>query len=180
MGLEDAIPVPAFPNRVGLLSAIAAPNEVGWRRVFVGSCYSLPVRRDARLQGLSSDHHRALVLARRSARAAGHGNAAASVWREIQTALKGDLGRHFEIEERVLLPALRALGEVDLVEKTLADHIAIRASVGEERDVRGSLARFAALLTEHVRFEERVVFEVAQTRLPAGVLDEIAAASRRA
>jgi hemerythrin-like domain-containing protein len=138
------------------------------------------VNRDPRLRALSSEHHRALVLARRSARAAVSETegAAAAAWKQVEAAFAAELAAHFEVEERVLLPALRDAGEVDLVEKTLADHAAIRACIADRGDVRLRLERFAGLLGEHVRFEERTLFEVAQARLAPEVLEELAAAHR--
>ena len=135
------------------------------------------MKRDPRLHPLSSDHHHALALARRAARAAAEpsGPAADAVWREVRSLFLADLTPHFDVEERILLPALRAAGEVELVERTLAEHAAIRACVADEGEVRSRLATFATLLTEHVRFEERVLFEVAQARLPETVLEEVLA-----
>jgi hypothetical protein len=122
------------------------------------------VRRDPRLRRLSAEHHRALVLARRA-------------WREPAAALRArfeaDIAPHFEIEERVLLPALAAAGEAELVARTLADHRALRAELeAAEAGDPYAAARFGERLTAHVRFEERELFPRCE-ELPSEVLDEV-------
>lgn len=120
------------------------------------------MKRSLRLQPLSREHHTALSLARRAEKAA----AAARV-EEIRdmaaravAGFDGHLKRHFEEEERWLLPALGAAGEQALVERTLADHAALRAllaRLGAAPDA-DALGDFARLLQDHVRFEERELF----------------------
>lgn len=139
------------------------------------------MKRDDRLRQLSSDHHHALalaVLATRVADGSAEGDPAA-VHADALERFERELRPHFDVEERLLLPALREIGETELVERTLADHAAIRACIAEppEADPRPWLARFGSLLNEHVRFEERELFEVAQEKLDDATLEAIAAAS---
>jgi hypothetical protein len=116
------------------------------------------MKRDARLQGLSSDHHQALVLARRTAR--GELDAA-----EVRARFDRELAPHFAIEEELLLPAL---DDAALVARTTGDHAAIRDALA-----RGDLAAFAERITSHVRFEERELFPACEARVPADVLDAV-------
>jgi len=119
------------------------------------------VKRDPRLQRLSSDHHHALVLARRVA-------AGTMTADELRARFAEELKPHFAIEERLLLPALRDVGAEDLAVRTLDDHAAIRAAVAS-----GALPEVADRLTAHVRFEERELFPACEERLPASVLDAL-------
>jgi hemerythrin-like domain-containing protein len=138
------------------------------------------MKRDSRLRGLSSDHHQALVQARRATRAASSDEAEASgTWAEVLERFQNDILPHFEIEERLLLPALRDEGEAELVERTLAEHAGLRQCVAESAgdDKRPQLRRFGDLLTAHVRFEERILFAVAQERLSGEVLESISRAT---
>lgn len=89
--------------------------------------------------------------------------------------------RHFAIEERLVLPSL-SHGDVEwseAVRRVRADHDAIRAAAGEPAgSSRPSEAvRFARALgdrlAEHVRFEERVLFEILERRLTDDALDEL-------
>ena len=90
----------------------------------------------------------------------------------------GVIGAHFEIEERLLVPALEAAGEHALVARVLEDHAALRRCVtGSIGTVESRLAELGRMLEAHVRFEERELFEVAQAKLDRSVLRTIAAAS---
>lgn len=137
------------------------------------------MKRIPELRGLSEDHHHALVLARRARRAAA-GQARLSpedAWAEVERRFQVELEPHFRIEERFLAPALEALGEVQLVRRLDDEHRALRAAVDGARTAAG-LERFGELLEEHIRWEERELFETAQQRLGAEALAAVAQACR--
>jgi len=124
------------------------------------------MKRDTALRELSSEHHAGLVLVRRIRRQTAATSAAARArWAEVVERFAAELEPHFRKEEAGLLPALQAAGETALVERTLNDHAAMRQLVagGGAAD----LPRFARLLEEHIRFEEKELFEAAQRRLGA-------------
>ena len=126
------------------------------------------MRRHPALRRLSSEHHTGLVIARRARQAAGQDGPAQSVaWDAVKERFRAELEGHFRREERGLLPVLRALGETELVERTLREHQALRALVAEERPA--NLRPFADLLAAHIRFEEQVLFASAQRRLDASL-----------
>jgi uncharacterized protein YeaO (DUF488 family) len=119
------------------------------------------MKRDLRLQGLSSDHHRALALAR-ALRAGG----------VTLDGIVAELEPHFQVEEDVLLPALVAAGEQALADRVREDHAFLRTCPAP--------AAFAATLADHVRFEERELFPRCEAVLDEAVLDEVARRSRAA
>lgn len=125
------------------------------------------MKRDARLRQLSSDHHHALVLAKRAT--AGEMSAD-----EVRARFDAELAPHFAIEEEILLPALREAGAAELADRTAADHAAIRAALDAD-----ALGDFAERLTAHVRFEERELFPISEEQLPGSVLDAIEARTPR-
>lgn len=130
--------------------------------------------RDYRLQGLSHDHHHALVLARRARRADEHPETErAALWSEICARFATELEPHFRIEEMHLFPPLREVNEDDLVELALEQHEALRTLV---KSVEPQLHEFGVLLDEHVRYEERTLFPRAQDVLPPAALNDIAEA----
>ena len=138
------------------------------------------MKRIPALRDLSDDHHTALVLARRC-RQSVRADAAFSpvaVWQQVAEAFALQLEPHFQIEDRHLLPALDALGETALAERVRADHASLRALAKAESPSAPDVEQFGRLLEAHVRFEEREVFEVAQSRLPEDVLRAIAEACR--
>ncbi|MBT9521527.1 MAG: hemerythrin domain-containing protein [Dechloromonas sp.] len=126
------------------------------------------MKRHAALLQLSREHHHALKLSRlaRFASDSGHALAIAEAAEKIIESFPEVLERHFETEEKDLLPALAAAGASALVERTLAEHAELRdlKRCMPEADSE-ILARFATLLHDHVRFEEREVFETAQRLL---------------
>jgi hemerythrin-like domain-containing protein len=125
------------------------------------------MKRIPALRRLSADHHRGLVLARQARTT----NDPSLTWAEIQHQFRVELDPHFELEENGLLPALSAVGELELVERTLAEHRAMRALIATGGPA--DLERFAALLDDHIRFEEAVLFETAQRLLSSEVLARI-------
>lgn len=128
--------------------------------------------RDPRLHGLSHEHHHALVLARRARLAeerAGRDGAdgsggvdQAALWASIQEEFKCSILPHFVVEEELMLPQLRARGEVEIVERTLREHAELRELIASEAP---RLAAFGEALFAHVRFEESVLFDRAQEQL---------------
>lgn len=128
------------------------------------------MKRDARLRGLSSDHHRALVLARTLRGASATGAMLAETF-------FAELEPHFRIEDEEVLSVLALRPDAEsraLATRTAEDHAhlraeAARAAAGEPVD----FAAFARRLEEHVRFEERELFPFVEAQLPDAVLDAV-------
>ena len=135
------------------------------------------MKRCPELRFLSSEHHAGLVIALRAKKAAqGLGSRSADeVWAEILTRFPAELEPHFRSEEEYLLPALARAGEAALVERTLAEHAAMRQLLAAPGvPVAEALLRFGALLENHIRFEERELFEAAERQLSPAELKRIA------
>lgn len=129
------------------------------------------MKRCPALRELSNQHHHGLVLAKRAMDAAGTAEEG-KVWDGIQVRFVADLEPHFRIEERWLLPALEQAGEHDLVRRTLDEHAELRRLINQ--DGMQAMTEFAELLKQHIRFEERELFETAQQKLHAAELDAFA------
>ncbi|WP_186408744.1 hemerythrin domain-containing protein [Candidatus Accumulibacter aalborgensis] len=129
------------------------------------------MKRRAALIELSREHHGALVLTQRIAKA--HDTAAvAHLMDSVPAIFRSELEPHFRIEEASLLPRLAAAGEVEQVRRTLAEHrelrdLAAKIAAGD----RSRLKPFGAALNAHIRFEERELFATAESVLPAAFLD---------
>lgn len=138
------------------------------------------MKRAPRLIALSSDHHHALALALRAMRVVDGSLDVPPIemWAEVTAAYDRELRRHFEIEERLMLPALEASGAKALVDRTLDEHRLIRACLLDTSStVAEKLKTFVVLIRQHVRFEEEQLFEEAQARIPASSLEAISEAS---
>jgi hypothetical protein len=128
------------------------------------------MKRHPQLQDLSREHHGALKLARAARQAVESGNAenVAALARRVVQIFAAELDPHFCEEERCILVSLAQAGEHALVQRTLKEHEELRtlASALSCADA-GTLLRFADLLALHVRFEERELFEAAQSLMVA-------------
>jgi len=140
------------------------------------------VKRSPALVPLGHDHHHALEAALLLRRATDEDLAAAierfrGFWSE-----HGER-RHFEIEEELLLPALAGDEQWDgMADRVRREHEEIRAQAEKVGTVEDAHA-LGRLLNHHVRFEERELFELLESRLDAGELvrlgQEIEAARQR-
>ncbi len=132
----------------------------------------MAMQRHPALRTLSSDHHSGLVLARRARQAAnGNAHGQSHCWTMVVARFHAELEPHFRLEEDRLLPALRRAGETPLVARTLSEHADLRRLIADNQT--GSLAQFADLLTAHIRFEEKELFQRAQQLLDLGQLTEL-------
>lgn len=135
------------------------------------------LRRDAGLVALSRDHHHVLVQALALKRAGDATTAGAR--RAVEAFLRHyreDMLGHFGDEEEVLLPALEA-SDPEGVRRVREEHAEVHAAVRglEEALCAGGdpgrpAAALGRLLDDHVRYEERALFESAQRALDPGAL----------
>lgn len=142
------------------------------------------MRRHPSLVPLSEDHHHELVQARRLLAAAEAGDAearlaAADAW--VRTFFETTV-RHFRREEEELFPLYaRHAGSTPLLERILAEHMelhglarALRTAVAAGEVDAERLLALGTLLREHVRLEERELFEEIQRVVPAAELEALA------
>lgn len=128
------------------------------------------MKRHAALIQHSREHHHALKLARLARFAADSGSPAAieQAARTISEQFPEKLESHFQDEEQGLLSRLAEVGQSELVDRTLNEHALLRdlnTRLGINPTDAEVLSSFATLLHDHVRFEERELFEIAQTLL---------------
>jgi iron-sulfur cluster repair protein YtfE (RIC family) len=134
------------------------------------------MRRSPELAVLSREHHHALELALRLKRASTEqvdalAADAAEFWRRESM-------EHFRLEEEFLLPALARHSRPDDhdIRRTRSDHTELRRGFGElqgrSSDVN-ALRELGELLSDHVRFEERVLFPRVEATLDPGELAEL-------
>lgn len=120
------------------------------------------MQRHPSLQTLSREHHSALTLAKKCQRAAQSDDAKliALACQQVLADYDQSLKPHFDYEETVLLPLLNTPADEPLRQQTLADHRDLGAMLSALRHNSAPvLARFGTRLIEHVRFEERVLFQ---------------------
>jgi hemerythrin-like domain-containing protein len=138
------------------------------------------VKRDVSLIRLSRDHQRGLALAKRIDDVLTGVTEVSLSQLEAETREVWEAGivPHFRAECECLLARLALrLGATDvLVARTQSDHVQAHALVTALREARDESARrqhltaLAALLREHIRWEEATLFEATQSLLEASDL----------
>ena len=124
------------------------------------------MKRAPALLELSREHHTALSLALRIQKATTDA-ARSALQVQLHALFRGELEPHFQSEESTLLPRLADAGEVAAVKRTLQEHQTLRQLAARIADGDiASLLAFGELLREHVRFEERELFVIAERVLP--------------
>jgi hemerythrin-like domain-containing protein len=128
--------------------------------------------RDKSLIPLSHQHQRALALCVRIDRAQPIPIKDLQTWQsEIEQHFEQEINIHFSAEEEVLFPTARQFPElIPLVEELIADHAVLRESYSQAKArtmSAESLQEFAQQLSNHIRKEERQLFERLQKVMTA-------------
>ena len=128
--------------------------------------------RDKSLIPLSHQHHYALALCVRIDRAVQAGDVELEAWQaEIHQIYRREIGAHFAAEEQILFPAAQKFSALrPLVSELLNEHSTLRdffthatTRILTENDLR----EFAKILSNHIRKEERQLFEGMQRLMKA-------------
>ncbi|MFC6673820.1 hypothetical protein [Marinobacterium aestuariivivens] len=112
------------------------------------------MKRVEALLSLSREHHQALVVASRLGRLDDR-EALTACWRQLGETFFGPLRVHFDEEEHWILPLLPEGGE--LASRLLGDHRELRRLMDGREPAQWRA--FGRCLKEHVRFEEKCLFE---------------------
>jgi hemerythrin-like domain-containing protein len=127
--------------------------------------------RDKSLIPLSRQHQHALALCVRIDRAQPIAERDVEAWQaEIKQQFQQEIKFHFAAEEEVLFPIARNFPDlISLVDELVAEHAWLRHEFSRAETNTMSaegLAQFAGKLSEHIRKEERQLFERLQRLLP--------------
>lgn len=131
-----------------------------------------PIKRIEPLRPLSREHHQGLLLAWKIRTGFSKGIAAERMNAYTDWFYKEHLCLHFEIEEDLIFPILGATNE--LVHLALLQHKKLRQLFEKNEDLEVTLEQIEKELTNHIRFEERVLFNEIQRVATKNQLDLIA------
>lgn len=128
--------------------------------------------RDKNLIPLSHQHQHALALCVRIDRASPIADADLPAWQaEIAQQFEHEIRIHFAAEEEIVFPAASKFAELtSLVGQLISEHADLRAKFKSALDKNlssGDLKTFANRLADHIRKEERVLFERLQQLMSA-------------
>ena len=138
--------------------------------------------RDPSLHPLSHQHQHGLalcVIIRRTLDEDASPKALQDLASKVKAAWEMELEAHFAVEEQVLFPVIKGrIDEPQMVDQLIAEHHELEERIGdllaEPSELR--LRGFATLLNDHIRAEERKLFQQIQDHLNP---EELAALGRR-
>jgi hemerythrin-like domain-containing protein len=141
--------------------------------------------RDKNLVPLSHQHQRALALCVRLDRAMQAGELDREAWQaEIQQAFEQEIRVHFAAEEKEVFPAAVKFANLQaLVEELRAEHADLRNLFlqAQTRSLSAlGLQEFVERLAQHIRKEERQLFEGLQALMSPEELAAVGAALEKA
>ena len=138
------------------------------------------MQRDQALIPLSQQHHDALALCVYIDRAARSGHLDLAHWNaEVAAAWEREIRWHFQSEEEIVFPLAKSVAELrPLVDELLVEHVELRQlfDTAEKNELTPpDLERFRQLLHDHVRKEERRLFEMMQLKLAPDAMKKMGA-----
>ncbi len=130
-----------------------------------------PIKRIEALRPLSREHHQGLLLAWKIRTGFSKGIAVERIKTYVDWFYVHHLTPHFELEEDLIFPILGETNE--LVNLALIQHKKLRQLFLKKDDITGTLKIIEKELTNHIRFEERVLFNAIQNIATKQQLDLI-------
>lgn len=136
------------------------------------------MKRSTHLKTLSFEHHDGLVMARKIELTFKDTDKPEEMITYIKEIYPGALDHHFLQEEESLLPALRKFKEAEImvfqVQKEHRKFLSLYEAVcKQDEHVFTHIQEFGKLLHDHIRFEERVFFPLAEKLLSEDELQNI-------
>ncbi len=130
-----------------------------------------PIKRHKALQGLSRDHHHSLLLSWKIRAGFSKGVSPDRIKRYADWMFENHILPHFGLEEKYMFPVLEA--DHPLVKKALSEHRRLTRLFNQEEDITKALGLIEEELEQHIRFEERVLFQEIQKVANAEQLEQI-------
>jgi len=121
----------------------------------------MPIKRHTGLQPLSREHHHGLLLCWKIRTGLKKGIEEERIKKYVDWFFLHHLLPHFEAEEKYVFTLLDA--EDSRIKKALAQHRRLKRLFGSKRELNKNLHRIEESLEEHIRFEERTLFNAIQS-----------------
>ncbi|CAM4111397.1 hemerythrin domain-containing protein [Gillisia limnaea] len=131
-----------------------------------------PLKRDKALQPVSHDHHQGLLLCWKIRKGISKNVAPERMKNYTNWFFKTHLIPHFELEESLLFPILG--NDHELIKKALAEHRRLKRLFEAKINLIENLSLIEEELEQHIRFEERILFQEIQNLATATELDLVA------
>lgn len=119
-----------------------------------------PIKRHEALQPWSRDHHQGLLLSWKIKKGFALGIEHDRMKKYTDWFWENHLIPHFETEEQFIFPILG--NDNRLVKQALDEHRQLKELFESKEAVSENLSKIETLLNDHIRFEERVLFNAIQ------------------
>ena len=124
-----------------------------------------PIKRHIAIQPLSRDHHHGLLLCWKIRTGFSKGIAPERIKKYVDWFYETYAEPHFKAEETHIFPILG--NDHKLIKKAMSEHRLLRKLFKEQNDPEKSLSLLEENLDNHIRFEERILFnEIQDTASP--------------
>lgn len=130
-----------------------------------------PIRRHTALQPLSREHHHTLLLCWKIRQGFSKGVETHRIKRYADWFFENHIQPHFREEEEHIFPILG--NENGLVKKAIGEHRKLSRLFNDDQETEKSLSLIEEMLDNHIRFEERVLFNEIQQVASQEQLDRI-------
>lgn len=120
----------------------------------------MPIKRNEYLKPLSRDHHHGLLLCWKIREGFKKGIELERIKSYIDWFYTNHLVSHFKTEEKFVFPILG--NDHDLIKKALSEHRRLTRLFEQTSDLAKTLSILEEELENHIRFEERVLFNEIQ------------------
>lgn len=119
-----------------------------------------PIKRHEALQPWSRDHHHGLLLSWKIKKGFSLGIDPLRIKKYTNWFWSTQLQHHFITEEDYLFPILGS--ENPMVKQALEEHQKLKSLFESQENVSHTLSEIERLINDHIRFEERVLFQAIQ------------------
>lgn len=130
-----------------------------------------PIKRDLALQPLSREHHYSLLLCWKIRQGFSKGVETHRIKRYADWFFENHIQPHFREEEEHIFPILG--NENLLVKKAIGEHRKLSRLFRDNEETEKSLSLIEEMLENHIRFEERVLFNEIQQIASQEQLDRV-------
>ena len=121
-----------------------------------------PIRRAEYLKQLSRDHHHGLLLGWKIRQGIQKKIAPDRIHNYVKWFFESYLQNHFEIEEKLVYPILGASDSN--IKKAIDEHKCMKELVFGDGDLLSRMVRLSFDMEGHIRFEERILFNLIQQK----------------
>lgn len=131
-----------------------------------------PIKRHKNIQPMSRDHHHGLLVGWKIRTGIRYGISSERIYKYLSWFYKNHLIDHFKEEETLLFPILDS--DHPEIKRAMEEHVQIHDFFRQEEASEEELVAFEKLLTAHIRYEERVLFNSIQEKATESELKVLA------